>query len=115
MTVNQILKIKEAQQAELAAQSALKIAHQKLCEAEWAKYAEVLEELWPRLKLNPKKIDATSLKYGMHGSRFGIRPSDGKIIYYYNAGVAGAGDVIYRDNAEFEAALMAWLARNLAD
>jgi hypothetical protein len=115
MTVNQILKIKDAQQAELAAQSALKIAHQKLCEAEWAECAEVLEELWPRLKLYPKKIDATSLKYGMHGSRFGIRTSDGKIIYYYNAGVTGAGDVIYRDKAEFESSLMACLARHLAE
>jgi hypothetical protein len=115
MTINQILKIKEAQQAELAAQSALRIAQQKLVEAEWAKYAEVLDELWPRLKLNPKKIDCTSLKYGMHGSRFGIRPSEGKVIYYYNAGVTGAGDVIYRDKAEFESSLMACLARHLAD
>jgi hypothetical protein len=115
MTVNQIVKIKEAQQAELAAQSALKIAQQKLCEAEWAKYAEVLEELWPRLSLSPKKIDATSLKYGMHGARFGIRPSDGKVIYYCNAGVSGAGDVIYRDKVEFESRLMALLARHLDD
>lgn len=115
MTVNQILKIKDAQRAELAAQSALKIAQQKLCEAEWAKYVEVLEELWPRLSLSPKKIDGTSLKYGMHSGRFGIRPSDGKIIYYYNAGVTGAGDVIYRDKAEFESSLMALLARHLKD
>lgn len=115
MTVNQILKIKEAQNAELAAQSALRIAQQKICEAEWVKYAEVLEELWPRLRLNPKKIDGTSLKYGMHGARFGIRPSGGKIIYYYNAGVTGAGDVVYQDKAEFESSLMTMLARHLED
>jgi hypothetical protein len=51
----------------------------------------------------------------MHGARFGIRPSGCKIIHYYNAGVTGAGDVIYQDKSEFESSLMTMLARHLED
>jgi hypothetical protein len=123
MTIEQIVKIKQAMKEETSTKVAMQVDSKKACELAWSRYAEVLRALWPKLSLPNKEIDGTSLKYGPCGARFGVRIShflarhacEPRIVYYYNSGIVGAKAFEYDRKDQWEARLMNLLASHLED
>lgn len=115
MTINEVITLKTALDAELIAKEARLAADSARAVAEWSGYAEIISELSDKLEIPYKVLKSTRFQYGRDHSYYGIEVSNGVISYWHHIGGYGGTNTKFVSREEFEKTFTAFLASNLVD